>query len=167
MARLLRYSGQAALHALFALVVGGLSTSPPYRHLAPDDALLRLSFSHPGRIKADCRRRTPEELAKLPPNMRTPLDCPRERSPVRALVELDGAVLVDESFAPAGLAKDGAASGYRRLVIPAGPHALRVRFNDDARVEGFNFEREARIDPSPGKVVLVDLLPERGGVVIR
>jgi hypothetical protein len=163
----LRYSGQALFYVLFALALGHFSTSPRYRHLAPDEALLRLSFSHPGRIKADCRRRTPEELARLPANMRAPLDCPRERSPVRARVELDGAKLVDESFAPAGLARDGAATGYRRIAIPAGRHALRVQFNDDVRVEGFNFERQEIIDAAPGKVVLIDLLPERGGVVIR
>lgn len=167
MDRLLRYSGQIALYALFALALGALSTWPPYRHLAPGDAVLRLSFSHPGKIKADCRPRTPEELAQLPANMRSPLDCPRERSPVRVRLELDGAVLVDESFAPAGLARDGRSSGYRRLVIPAGPHALRVRFNDDARVERFDYERAQRIDPAPAQVVLVDLLPDRGGVVIR
>ena len=35
----------------------------------------------------------PEELAKLAPNMRTPMDCPRERSPVRVRLELDGVLL--------------------------------------------------------------------------
>ena len=77
MNRAMRYAGQAALYALFALVIGYFSTSPRYHHLAPDQGLLRLSFKHPGKIKADCRQRTPEELAKLPANMRTPLDCKR------------------------------------------------------------------------------------------
>jgi hypothetical protein len=165
--KLLRYAGQAALYALFAAAVGYFSTAPRYRHLQPNEALLRLSLNHSGRLVADCRRRTPEELAKLPANMRAPLDCPRERSPVVVRVELDGAELVDETFAPSGLSRDGASTGYRRVPIAAGRHRVRVRFNDDVRVSGFNYKSDRVVDAAPGQVVLIDLLPERGGVVIR
>jgi hypothetical protein len=165
--RLLRYAGQTALYALFAAAVGYFSTSPRYRHLQPDQALLRLSFSHSGKIKADCRQRSPEELAKLPANMRAPLDCPRERSPVIARVELDGAELVHETFAPSGLSRDGAATGYRRVPIAAGRHRVRVQFNDDARASGFNYEGDRVIDAAAGQVVLIDFAAERGGVLIR
>ena len=165
--RLLRYAGQAVLYALFAAAVGYFSTSPRYQHLRPDEALLRLSFSHSAKLKADCRRRTPEELAKLPANMRAPLDCPRERSPVVVRVELDGAELVHETFAPSGLSRDGASTGYRRVPIAAGRHRVRVQFNDDVRVSGFNYERDRVIDAAAGQVVLIDFAPERGGVLIR
>jgi hypothetical protein len=164
---LLRYAGQAALYALFAAAVGYFSTSPRYQHLRPGEALLRLSFSHPGKIKADCRQRTPEELAKLPANMRAPLDCPRERSPVTVRVELDGAELYHETFAPSGLSRDGASTGYRRAPIAVGQHRVRVQFNDDVRVSGFNYERDRVIDAAAGQVVLIDFAPGRGGVVIR
>lgn len=167
MHKLVRYSGQAALYALFAGVVGYGSTSPRYRHLQPDEALLRLSFSHPGRIVGDCRKPAPEELAKLPPNMRAPLVCPRERSPVIVRIELDGTELYHESFAPAGLSRDGAATGYRRLPIAAGRHQLRVQFNDDVHVQGYTYEREASIVAAAGQIVLVDLAPEKDGVIIR
>jgi len=164
---LLRYAGQAALYALFAAAVGYFSTSPRYQHLPPDQALLRLSFSHSAKLKADCRRRTDAELAKLPANMRAPLDCPRERSPVVVSVELDGTELVHETFAPSGLSRDGASTGYRRLPIAAGRHQVRARFNDDARVSGFNYERDRIVDAAAGQVVLIDFAAERGGVLIR
>ena len=167
MHRALQWVGQALLYALFALVIGYFSTSPRYRQLKPDEALLRLSFSHPGKIRADCRQRTPEELAKLPANMRAPLDCPRERSPVVVRLELDGKELYNESFAPSGLSRDGASTGYRRLAIPAGAHRVRVQFNDDSRVKGFNYERDKEIVAAPGQVVLIDFAPERGGAIIR
>lgn len=167
MAKVVRYVGQGIAYALFIAAVGYFSTSPPYRYLAPDQGLLRLSFKHPGKIKAECRKRTPEELAKLQPQFRTELDCPRERSPVRVQVELDDAPLYDEVFPPAGLARDGASAGYRRLPIRSGTHALRVRFNDDVRVSGFNYERVAQVDVRPGQVVLIDFNPDQGGVVIR
>jgi hypothetical protein len=162
-----RYLGQAALYALFALLIGYFSSAPRYRHLEPGQALLRLSFSHPGKIIADCRERNAAELAKMPANMRQAQDCPRERSPVHVRVELDGAPLYDEVFAPAGLKRDGAAAGYRRLAIGAGEHRLRVRLNDDARLAGFNYERSETVHPVAGQVVLIDFSADRGGILIK
>src|SRR3990172_4110065 len=74
-----RYAGQGALYALFAPAIGYCSTSPQYRPLEQGQALLRLSFKHAGKLVAECRKRSPEELARLPANMRAELDCPRER----------------------------------------------------------------------------------------
>jgi hypothetical protein len=156
MNKMVRYTLQALAYAAFAAVIGYFSTFPRYQHLQPDEALLRLSFKHPGKPVGDCRERTPEELAKLPPQMRSKVECPRERSPVRAVVELDGKPLYDETFPAAGLRRDGAASGYRRLA-----------FNDDARAKGFTYERAATVELKPGQVVLIDLVADKGGVVIR
>lgn len=162
-----RYAGQAAVYAVLMVVVGYFSTSPAYRYLGANEGLLRLSFRHPGKIAGDCRQRTPEELAKLQPQFRTATQCPRERSPVRVRVELDERTLYDEAFPPAGLRRDGASSGYRRLPVAAGTHTLRVQFNDDVRVSGYNYERAAEVTLKPGQVVLIDFDPAKGGVVIR
>lgn len=167
MANPLRYAGQALLYAAFAAVVGVLSTWPPFRLLADDEALLRLSLLHPGQPKGDCRQRSAEELAKMPPQMRTPLDCPRERSPVVVRVELDGQPVIDEAFAPAGLRRDGASAAYRRLAIKAGAHTLRVQLNDDARRTDFPYQREATLQVAPGQIVLIDFNPAKGGLLIR
>jgi hypothetical protein len=163
----LRYLVQALLYAAFAAVVGYFSTSPPYRQLGDDQALLRLSLLHPGKPKGDCRQRTPEELARMPPQMRTPLDCPRERSPVAVRVELNGKAVIDESFPPAGLNRDGASAGYRRLPIPAGRHSVRAQLSDDARSTDFPYERTAELDVKPGQIVLIDFNPAQGGLLIR
>src|SRR5690606_34997690 len=72
-----RYGAQAVLYALFAIFIGYFSTSPTYRHLEDDQALLRISFRHPGKLAADCRTRTAEELAKLPVHLRAEQDCDR------------------------------------------------------------------------------------------
>lgn len=162
-----RILAQVLAYAAFAAFIGYFSMAPAYRHLPESGALLRLSFKHAGRIQADCRERTPEELAKLPPQLRTSQDCPRARSPVKVQVELDGRLLVDESFPAAGLQHDGAASGYRRMVIPAGDHRLRVAFNDDVRAKGYNHERSQPVTVTPGQVLRIDFVPEQGGIVIR
>ncbi|MCL4184856.1 MAG: hypothetical protein KJ011_15560 [Burkholderiaceae bacterium] len=164
---LVRYGGQGFLYLLFAAFIGYFSTAPAYQHLEPDQGLLRLSFRHPGQFITDCRERSPEELAKLPRQLRAQMDCPRERSPVHVRVELDGKSLYDETFAPAGLRRDGAASGYHRLPIPAGEHRLRVQVNEDARVKGFTHEGERQLMVAPGQVVLIDFIADQGGVVIR
>lgn len=164
---LLRYAVQAVLYGLFAAVVGLFSVWPSYRQIGPDEALLRLSFRHPGKPVGDCHQRSAEELAKLQPQFRASVECPRERSPVKVRIEFDGKLLYDETFAPAGLRRDGAASGYRRLSIAAGEHHLRVRVNDDARSEGATYEREKTVQVVPGQIVLIDIQADRGGVVIR
>lgn len=166
-ATLLRYAGQAVAYALFALAIGVLANWPPHQWLGSEQALLRLSFSHPGKVSTDCRRRTPEELAKMQPQMRTPLDCQRERSPVQVRVVLDDRVLVDQSYAPAGLSRDGASSGYWRTPIAAGTHHLAVTLRDDVRAGAPVYERSTSIDAKPGQVVLIDFKPDLGGVVIR
>lgn len=160
-------AGQALLYAAFAACVGLFSVWPPYRPLEPGQTLLKLSFSHPGERVAECRRRTPEELAKLPPNMRAPLDCPRERSPVSVELELDGKVIARRVVQPAGLARDGASTVYERFPIPAGVHRLEVKVDDSVRAPGLTWEREQEVALAPGRVLVVDLDPEQGGIVIQ
>jgi hypothetical protein len=167
MNRTLQLSGQLIAYAAFAAVIGLFSTWPAIRLLQPDQALLRLSFSHPGKVSAECRQRTAEELAKMQPQMRTPLDCQRERSPVQVRIELDGQVLVDRAYAPAGLSRDGASSAYWRSPIGAGTHSLAVSLRDDVRPDAPVHRREATLDVRAGQIVLIDFKPEQGGVVIR
>jgi hypothetical protein len=167
MRRLVSIAGQAILYALFAATIGLFSTTPRYRHLPEDQALLKLSFSHPGQLKAECRRRTPEELAELPPNMRNPMDCTRERSPVTVELALDGGVIAKRVVPPAGLSKDGPSTVYARFPLPAGDHRLSVKLNDSVREPGFTYVRDESVRLVPGQIVVVDFNPEKGGIVIR
>ena len=160
-------AGQVVLYALFAAFIGYFSAHPRYRHIGEDEALIKLSFSHPGALKADCRRRSAEELAKLAPNMRNPLDCPRERSPVRIELRLDDRVLAERSVKPSGIAHDGPSTLYARFAVPAGAHHLLVRVNDDARKQGFGYVREAEVALAPGRVLVVDFDPAKGGVLFQ
>lgn len=163
----LRYLAQAVLYALFAALVGVFSTWPRYSPLGDDQALLRLSFSQPGKLVGDCRTRSAEELAKLPRSMRAQQDCPAERSPIRVEIKLDDKIVLDEAFSPAGLRSDGASSAYRRIPIATGSHRLRVTIRDDVRADATPYTRDESISLSSGQVVLVDFAGERGGVLIR
>ena len=163
----LAIAAQAVLYALFAAAIGWFSFHPRSRQLEPDQALLKLSFSHPGQLREECRQRSAEELEKLPPNMRQALDCPRERSPVSIELALDGALLTREVVRPAGVARDGPSTLYARFVVPAGEHRLSVRINDSVREAGFNHVREEEVELDPGRILVVDFDPGKGGILFR
>lgn len=151
----LNYLGQGLAYALFAVVIGYFSTSPVYTHLPADQALVKLCFSHAAKPKSACRERTDAELAKLPPNMRIRKDCPRERSNVVVELEMDGKQLYHVVLPPPGLSRDGAASIYRRLQVPAGTHRFVARLKD--RAEGdFDFVREENVTLAAGRVMVID-----------
>src|SRR5262245_7174744 len=126
----LSYPLQAVCYAAFVAVVGYFSTSPAYVHLPPGEALVKLSLQHAGQRKAACRERTPEELAKLAPNMRAAQVCERERAPVAVEVEMDGTLLFAVVAPPTGFARDGASTVYRRAAVPAGTHRFVAKMKD-------------------------------------
>lgn len=161
-----RYAAQGVLYAAFVAFVGYFANAPRYEHLAPGQALVRLSFSHGAQRKEPCRKRTAEELAKLPPNMRAPLDCPRERASVVVELEMDGKLLYRIVAPPAGLAKDGASTVYRRFTVKAGRHDFRTRLSDNAERE-FNYFAERSIDLDAGRALLIDFSAREGGFLFR
>jgi len=167
MARPISWIGQALLYGLLALIIGFFSGSPPYRHLPADQALIKLSFSHEGKLVAACRPRTAEELAKLAPNMRAPMDCPRGRSPVTVEIDLDGTPAYRHVAMPSGLSKDGASTVYHRFSVHAGEHRLAIRLNDDVRAPGFNYRREELVTLKSGKVLVIDFNQEAGGITLQ
>ena len=162
----LTWIAQGLLYALFALIIGTFSSWPRYRHLAPEQALIKVSFTHHGRHVAECRQRTPEELAKLPPNMRAPLLCQRERSPVTIEVDIDGTLAFRHVAEPSGLSKDGASTVYQRLPLLAGEHRLVVRLKDSAGGSSFDYVRAETLTLKPGRVLVIDFNPEKGGITL-
>lgn len=159
--------GQVLLYGLFALAIGVFSQWPPYRHLGGKQALIKLSFSHVGKPVGDCRKRSAEELAQLPPNMRAPLACPRERSPVTVKVDIGGVNVLDRSAPPTGLSRDGASSMYERLVVPAGEQHIAVRLSDDVRAREAAYRREATVTLVPGQVLVIDFDAAKGGITFQ
>ena len=165
----LRYLGQGVAYAAFAVTLGYFSTSPGYQQLPPDYALIKLSFSHAAQRKQPCRERTPEELSRLPRNMRIAKDCPRERSNVIVEMDMDGQALYQVVLPPSGLARDGASSVYRRFPVRAGAHHLVLRLKDTEQGD-FGYVREMTVTLEPGRVMVIDFkadAPGAGGWVLH
>jgi len=141
-----RLIGQLVSFILFGLMLGSFSNSPRYTYHDPEMALIMVSFSHSSERKEECRRFSPEELADLAANMRRPMDCKRERVPVYIEVMLDGENLLSKSYNPTGLAKDGSASIYERILVEPGQHQLIVKLRDSGRVEGFDYKSDTVIN---------------------
>jgi len=157
--------GQVILYGAFAAFIGYFATNPRYQHIAPERALIKLSLAHFG--DRECRKRTPEELEKLPRNMRNPLDCPRERSDILLHLDVDGAPLYHGTLQPTGIAKDGISTVYRRFELPAGKHQVAVKMSDNVRVEGFKFVKEAEVELKPAQVLVIDFNPDKGGLFFQ
>jgi hypothetical protein len=159
--------GQVLLYGLFALAIGLFSQWPPYRPLPAGQALVKLSFSHAGKPVGDCRTLGADELARLPPNMRTPTVCPRERSPVTVRVAIDGVPVLARSAPPSGLSRDGASAVYERLAVPAGERRIAVQLSDDVRARDAAHRREETVHLAPGQVLVIDFDAEKGGITLQ
>lgn len=159
--------GQFLLYALFALAIGVFSRWPPYRHLGDDEALVKLSFTHAGKPVGDCHVLSEAERAKLPPNMRAPMQCPRERSPVTVQLDIGGVRVLERSAPPSGLSKDGASAMYQRLVVPAGEQRIAVRLSDDVRARDAAYHREETVKLAPGQVLVIDFDAQKGGITFQ
>ena len=162
----LRFAAQLALYAPLMAILAYFSTEPRFSIVAPDEALLRVSFIHTTQRREACRERSAEELAKLAPNMRAALDCPRERSSLLVELELDGRVVLSREVRPSGLRRDGNAVVYQRIALPAGRHRIVARLRD--RAEGdFNYVRDETLELAAGRVLLIDFNAAQGGFVFR
>jgi len=158
------WTGQVLLYAMFAAAIGVFSRWPVYHPIGDDQALIKVSLTHAGKPLGECRAQTEAELAKLPPNMRAPTKCPRERSPVTIEVDINGTPALRRVAAPSGLSRDGASALYQRIVIGAGEQRIAVRVNDDARQTGFPYQREATVKLAPAQVLVIDFDAEQGGI---
>jgi hypothetical protein len=165
MIRPLRWLGQGLIIGLIMLAIGTLADTPTYTSFPADQAMIRLSFSHGG--ARDCRERSAEELAALPPNMRSPTVCSRARLPVRLEVDLDGSPLVHADLPPGGLRGDGPSRIYEGFAVDPGHYTIDARLRDSDREAGFDWQRTAEISLEPRQNLVIEFKGDAGGFVIQ
>ena len=164
---LLRLAGQfAVILAMFA-GVAALADWPVYRQIPPGYGVVMLTFVHSADRRAECRRLSAEEIAKLPPNMRRVQDCPRGRRPVDVELDIDGRTAYRASLPPTGIAGDGPSRAYQRFVLPQGDYDLAVRMRDTGRSEGFDHTGKARVALASDQMLVIDFRSETGEFVFR
>lgn len=161
-----QWLARAALCGAAMALIGFFSTEPAYTRLAPDVALVKVSVNHPGRRKAACRDLGAEELAALAPNMRNKTSCPRERHPVRLVLEVDGKRLYERTAPPSGLFRDGWSQFYSQVVVPAGAHRILVGLNDGG-TEGLDYQGVWDLTLTPADIVAIDYSADDKALILR
>lgn len=151
----MKLAGQFAAYALFFMLVAALSAGPSVRLLGDDEAIVSLSFSHAAKRIGECIRLSQDELDALPPNMRKPDQCPRERHPLRIEMLLDGQSVFKASIAPSGLHSDGKSTVYERVQIVAGVRELSVLMNDSGMSGHPDYELTEQVKIPPGQNLVV------------
>lgn len=159
--------GQLGLYALFAFVIGYFSTEPVYVHSTPEEAVIRLTFNHVGHLKEKCRKFTAEEIAKMAPNMRQTMDCPRERLPVQVEMLLDNKQMHHSVTEASGLWKDGEAVINEKFIVPVGRYHLIVRMRDSKREEGFDYEKSEWVDIKSRQNFVINFIREKHMFVFK
>ena len=151
----LRLLLQVFNYSVFMALVWYFSLYPPYQQLQENQAMVTITLGHVGRHITPCIKASQEELMKLPPNMRKPMDCPRERSPVTVRIQLDDHVIFDKIAPPKGLYKDQGIDIYQNVRVPAGQHRLIAWLNDDVNVQGpiYSYEKDITIRPEQHLVI--------------
>jgi hypothetical protein len=162
-----RQIGQFAVILLLFSAVTAFAKWPTYRQIPQGSAIILLTFVHGADRKAECRKRSPEELAKLAPNMRKVLDCPRGRRPIYVELDLSGRDLFHAALPPTGIAGDGHSRVYQRFVVPAGQYEVAVRMRDTPRADGFDHQRKEVVTLTPDQMFVVDFRSESGEFVFR
>ena len=162
-----RMAGQFVVIAALFAAVAAFSNSPVYRQIPEGAAVVMLTFVHGADRKAECRKLSPEEIRKLPPNMRRVEECPRGRRPLYVELDLGGQRVFQASLPPTGIAGDGPSKVYQRFVIPAGRYAVAARLRDTPRTEGFDYERKDVVTLVPDQMFVIDFRPDGGGFVFR
>lgn len=152
--------------ALIFMGAAALSDWPSHRSLPEGVGVLTLSFSHGADRKAACRKATPEELAALPPNMRRPEICPRERPAIRIEFDIDGERVFEADVPPSGIAGDGPSRVHQRFLLPTGRHEVAVRMRE--RPDGpFTWHGERSIEVGPADHRVIDFRADAGGFVFH
>lgn len=164
---LVRTAGQFVAIVLLFAGAAALADWPRYRQVPVGAGVVTMAFVHGADRKAECRKLTPQELAKLPPNMRRVDSCPRGRRSIRVELDIDGKTVFGADLAPTGIAGDGPSRVYERFVLPAGDHDIAVRMRDSPRKDGFDHERKARIALVPEQNFVIDFRSEAGEFVFR
>lgn len=117
-----------ALGAAGVLALIRLGSFTPYTAERDVGAIVRLAWRARGERVNECRRRTPDELAKLPPHMRQEEVCEGRVLPYRLAATLDGAAVVNQLIHGAGAMEDRPLYVFQDLVVSPGSHRVAVSF---------------------------------------
>jgi len=158
-------AGALVVTALLALALVGLSRAP-WTAVPGEEGELRLAWQYKSQPVEQCRRRSPEELAKLPAHMRREVVCERRLRSYLLEVAVDGVARPADTVRARGARADRPLGIFARVALPPGRHEVRVTFSP---IGGGHepLTLAAAVTVAPRQVWLVTLDEERGALVAR
>ena len=153
-------------YSLFIAFIGYFSNSPKYQRFPDDQATIKLSLRHAGKILGECRNRNEKEMAQLPANMRITKVCPRARSPLQLDLLINGEMVYSEELIPRGLHQDGLSSIYFRLPVASGNIDLMVRMKDHTSQNEYPYQLQKSVQLAPAQVLVIDFDAKAGQFII-
>ena len=129
MSRRLTRAVMTVIATAAGLALLAAASQVPYAHDTAQAAELRLAWRARSAHVDACRRRTADELARLPIHMRQELVCERRVAPYRLVLTLDDSTVVDHLVEAAGARADRPLYVFQKLALAPGTHGLRVAFH--------------------------------------
>lgn len=162
----------------------GFGTRAPYTPPARETAALRLSWRLRGEKEQHCRKRSADELARLPVHMRTPEVCTGRLITYRLVLRIDDRAPDTLLFAPAGAKGDRPIFVLHEERVTPGEHDIQIEFapldrktrhdddddddhrNDDHDREARARHYQARLAFTPGAVELITISPDARKLIL-
>ena len=168
--------GLGALGAAGVLALIRLLSFAPQTTEREAGAIVRLAWRARGERVRDCRRLTPEELAKLPAHMRQAEVCEGRVLPYRLAVEVDDQPVANQVIRGAGAREDRPLYVYQDIPVQPGLHRIAIQFTLEGRPEAHEESRlatpprlalDTTLSLAPRQVLLVTYDEEREQLVVR
>ncbi|MEX2381139.1 MAG: hydrogenase iron-sulfur subunit [Opitutales bacterium] len=138
-----------ALAALLALATAGGSVLPYSSPQANPE--LVISFRHLAERQGETRQLSEEELERIPVHMRGEMRIDRSRAPVRMRVQVDGDVILEESYAPHGLRSDGPSVVLEYIPLSVGLYQIQVEIGDTADPGEWSHQWSETVEVEPNR----------------
>ncbi|MEZ4862500.1 MAG: hydrogenase iron-sulfur subunit [Caldilineaceae bacterium] len=138
---------------LLALFGASLFLELPARASLPAAAQIRLVLNHSGKLMAAASNLSPEVLAKLPPNVDPAQVLGGERFPVELQLLVDGQVVLERSYRPRGLRREGSVYGLESWWVQPGEHHLEIKLMDDGATWHTVFADTLAITPGAAQIL--------------
>jgi len=78
-------------------------------------------------------------------------------------IRMDDAIILDRSYKPTGLAKDGAASIYESIPVIPGRHDIVASLRDSKREQGFDYSKGVAVNLEPRELLVIDFRKDLDG----
>lgn len=168
-------AGVGVLVGTLAIVrIGSFLSYIAVRH---SEGIVRLAWRARGEHVRECRHRSAEELAKLPPHMRQEEVCEGRVLPYRLVVALDGTERINREVRGAGAREDRPLYVTEELAVPPGPHRVSVSFSlegtptaaaaTDARATPSRLTLDTTVTLAERRVLLVTYDEDRKALISR